>query len=68
MGALGGWILQHSNTHNHIQGIFPYLSLVVRLDFRLDRIKVTTDVIRQEAESKEMSNEMRNSINLLSFF
>lgn len=37
-----------------------YLDLVVLLDFRLNGIKITTDVIRQEAERKAMSNEMRN--------
>lgn len=62
MGALRSWILQHSNTHKHIQGIVLYLNLVVSLDFRQDGVEVTTDVIRQEAERKEMSNEMKNLI------
>lgn len=46
--------------HTKTQRDLIYLDLVVLLDFRLNGIKITTDVIRQEAERKAMSSEMKN--------
>lgn len=46
--------------HKKFQRDLIYLDLVVLLDFRLNGIKITTDVIRQEAERKAMSSEMKN--------
>lgn len=46
--------------HTRTQRDLIYLDFVVLLDFRLNGIKITTDVIRQEAERKAMSGEIKN--------